>query len=134
MFSNHSNHTRRLALAFLCAVSLLPQARAADGELTIVIDQGLEAALPIAIVPFAPVGDMSGSIDVAEIVRADLARSGQFAPMPPADMPSQPASFTDVNFKDWRVLGMANLVIGKVLRGTDGGFVVEFRVIDVLTS
>jgi TolB protein len=111
--------------------ALLVPAVAAE-ELTIRIDRGSVSALPIAIVSFATVGDMSGATDIAAIVRGDLARSGQFAPMPPEDLPSQPASFSAVNFKDWRLVGMENLVIGKVLRGADGGFVVEFRVIDVL--
>ncbi len=101
-------------------------------ELTIKIDRGLASALPIAVVPFATVGETGSVPDVAAIVSADLARSGQFAPMPAADMPSQPASFSAVNFKDWRLVGMENLVIGKVLRGADGSYVVEFRLVDVL--
>jgi TolB protein len=114
----------------LCAMLLCG---AAPGEeLTIKIDRGSASALPIAVVPFASVGDVAGTTDIASVVRADLARSGQFMPMPPEDLPSQPASFAAVNFKDWRLVGMDNLVIGKVLRGADGGYVVEFRLIDVL--
>ncbi|MGE0486725.1 MAG: Tol-Pal system beta propeller repeat protein TolB [Gammaproteobacteria bacterium] len=115
----------------LCALLAAPAPRAADGELTIRIEQGIASALPIAIVPFATVGETAGIMDIAGVVRADLARSGQFATMPPEDMPSQPASFSAINFKDWRVLGMENLVIGKVLSAPDGGYVVEFRVVDV---
>ncbi len=118
-----------ILLALLAAAWVPAQAR--DGELTIRIEQGIESALPIAVVPFATVGDDTGGVDVAAVVSADLARSGKFAPMPAADLPSRPASFNAVNFKDWRVLGMENLVIGKVLGGADGGFVVEFRVLDV---
>ncbi|MGR8921272.1 MAG: Tol-Pal system beta propeller repeat protein TolB [Gammaproteobacteria bacterium] len=121
-----------VVVAVLAALLLPPPhpVAAADGELTIRIEQGVESALPIAVVPFAAVG-AAATADVAAIVRADLARSGQFAPMPPSDMPSSPASFSAVNFKDWRVLGMENLVIGKILSTPDGGYVVEFRLLDV---
>ncbi|MEQ8230501.1 MAG: Tol-Pal system beta propeller repeat protein TolB, partial [Gammaproteobacteria bacterium] len=112
-------------LAFTAAT-----AGAAD-ELTIRIEEGVASALPIAVVPFSTVGETAPPLDIAGIVRADLARSGQFAAMPPENMPSQPATFNAINFKDWRVVGMENLVIGKLLAAPDGGYVVEFRVVDV---
>ena len=121
-----SRLTALLLVAFLSG----PVVVHAEGELTITIDQGSKSALPIAVVPFAAAGD-SGTVDIAAVIRSDLERSGQFNPMPPADMPSRPTSFTEVNFKDWRVLGQDNLVLGKVVPSGDGGYVVEFRVIDV---
>lgn len=124
---------RRLA-AWLAACALLVAAgtaSAADGGLTIRIEQGIESALPIAIVPFATIGDVQSATNIASVVRADLARSGQFAPMAPEDLPAQPASFSAINFKDWRLLGMENLVIGRVLRAAEGDYVVEFRLVDV---
>ena len=120
--------------ALLCASALTLASRATVAEeLTIVIDKGIKSAIPIAVVPFAAVGD-SINVDVGEVIRADLARSGQFTSLPPADMPSQPGTFSAVNFKDWRVLGRDDLVIGKILSGGDGGYVVEFRVIDVINA
>jgi TolB protein len=103
---------------------------AAEGELTIRIERGIESALPIAVVPFAVIGEPPGT-DVAAVIRADLARSGHFVAMPAEDMPSQPATFAAINFKDWRVLGQENLVIGKIMADNNGGYVVEFRVVDV---
>ena len=117
------------ALLLICHVG---HVSAADGELTIVIDGGSKAALPIAIVPFAGVGEITDAVDIAAIVSADLARSGQFKPMAPADMPAAPASFSSVNFKAWRLIGMENLVVGKLLSAPNGGYVVEFRLLDVI--
>ncbi len=116
-----------LVLSFLVPATAVTQ----TAELTIRIEQGVESALPIAVVPFAPVGEPSPPVDVAAVVSADLARSGHFAPMPAVELPSQPASFSSVNFKSWRAVGMENLVIGKLLRGNDGGYVVEFRLLDI---
>lgn len=135
MFSIRGRKPRaRLVLLAALLISFKPGATAQEGELTITIDAGIESALPIAVVPFATVGMTNASLDIAGIVSADLARSGKFMPMPASDMTSRPASFSAVNFKDWRVLGMENLVIGKVLASPDGGFVVEFRLLDVFSG
>ena len=57
----------------LCALPL--QALAQSRPLEIDIVGGNAAALPIAVVPF---GGNAGDTDIDDIVRADLARSGQF--------------------------------------------------------
>lgn len=104
----------------------------ADEELEIVIDRGIENTLPIAIMPFG--WSQSGSmppIDMMAIVANDLERSGRFTPMAEADMPQKPVQMQDINFKDWRLLGMENLVLGNVRLREDGNYDVEFRLIDV---
>ncbi len=102
--------------------------------LEIRITQGVESALPIAIVPFDWHADVRPSVDVTAIIGGDLRSSGRFAPMPAADLPARPGSFADVNFKDWRLYGMDNLVIGKVKQIADDQFSVEFRIIDVVST
>lgn len=100
------------------------------GPLVIRITQGVEGALPIAIVPFEWAGAPMPQ-DVAQIITSDLTRSGRFKPMPPGDLPSTPSDPGQVNFKDWRTVGMDNLVIGRITASADGGYLVEFRLLDV---
>lgn len=98
----------------------------------IVIDQGVENALPIAVVPFA--WSQSANMppeDVAQVIRQDLARSGRFNTLPPEDMPSKPTSFDQINFSDWRRVGMENVVVGGVKQQDDGNYEVTFRLVDV---
>ena len=98
----------------------------------IVIDQGAENALPIAVVPFA--WSQSASTppeDVAQVIRQDLARSGRFNAIQPNEMPSRPTSFDDINFSDWRRIGMENVVVGGVKLQNDGTYEVTFRLVDV---
>lgn len=124
---------RRALLQVLWAVALLTMgAREAAAVLTIRITQGTEGAQPIAIVPFAPTGSLPASlpVDVAEIVAADLARTGRFAPIAERDLPARPAEASQVNFGDWRKLGTENLVIGRV-RPDHGAYSVEFHLLDV---
>ncbi len=96
--------------------------------LTIDITKSIDSALPIAIVPF---GGEGATVNVSEIIAADLQRSGRFKPMPATDMPAQPHEFSAVNFRDWRLLGMENLVVGNVKTTPGGDYEIEFRLVDV---
>ena len=124
-----------LLLILVAWITLFTGAQAQSRDLLeIRITQGTEGALPIAIVPFDWQADVSPTTDVSSVVAADLRSSGRFAPMPAADLPSRPASFTDINFKDWRLLGMDNLVIGQIKQTAADRFAIELRVIDVISS
>ena len=81
--------------------------------LTIEITQGVEDALPIAIVPFAEDGKKP-SEDIAKIISDDLARTGRFKLFPLKDMLSRPTDPKAIKFQNWRILGVESLVIGKV--------------------
>jgi len=99
--------------------------------LTIEITQGVEGALPIAVVPF----DWQGKVpeapaDVAAIIAADLHRSGRFTTLPQADMLSMPHESTQIRFKDWRILGTENLVVGR-MRALESGYEIRFQLFDV---
>lgn len=126
------NH--RIAPFFIACAALLAAAWSQSGyaELTIRITQGIEGAQPIAIVPFGvPPGTPPPPHDVAQIVANDLTRSGRFSPLPVADLPSRPSDAAAVNFSDFRILGMPNLVIGKVKPLANGNYGVQFRLFDV---
>ncbi|RRQ23017.1 Tol-Pal system beta propeller repeat protein TolB [Thiohalobacter thiocyanaticus] len=111
----------------LCWFALQP----ARAELTIEITSGTEGALPIAVVPFGWGGPGVPPEDVAGIVAADLTRSGQFAPLPEADMLSKPVRPEDISFRDWRAVGVDNLVIGRITPQGEGRYTVDFRLFDV---
>ncbi len=103
-----------------------------QAALTIQITEGIEGALPIAIVPFAvEPGTTGAATDIAEVVRADLARSGRFKPMPVEDLIARPSQGSEVRFSDWRLLGQENLVIGRLRSRSDGRLEVLFQLFDV---
>lgn len=84
------------------------------GELTIEITKGLDNPTNIAVVPFAWKGEGLPAENVANIIGADLHRSGQFAPMPLKSMLSTPSSQNDVHFRDWRASNVEYLLIGQL--------------------
>lgn len=105
-------------------------------SLTIEITEGVEGALPIAIVPFgwnsgAGAPAQKAPVDIAAVVAADLARTGRFAPLPERDLVARPIDGSQVRFGDWRLLGMENLVIGQLSPLGDGRYEVRFQLFDV---
>ena len=104
-----------------------------QAALTIEITQGVEGAVPIAVVPFDTASNRNPPPqDVAGIIAADLARSGRFAPVPEQNLIAQPVETSQVRFQDWRTLGVENLVIGKVETVADNEYRIQFRLLDVL--
>jgi len=101
----------------------------AHADLTIEITQGVVGATPIAVVPFGPVG-ANLPVDVADVISADLKRSGRFAPVARNDLIARPYEASQVNFRDWRLLKADNLVIGKVTP-FGAGYVAQFQLFDV---
>jgi len=104
----------------------------ASAELRIEISQGVEKAIPVAVVPFGWEGSGAAPFDIAEVVAADLARSGRYAPLPREDMVSRPTEGRQVDFGDWRLLGTDIVVIGRLIAEGGDAFMIEFQVFDVL--
>jgi len=103
-----------------------------QARLMIEITGGAEGAQPIAIVPFAQPRDSGPPVaDVAAIIAADLARTGRFRPMPRGDMTATPHTAAEVDLRDWRLLAIDNLVIGRIARTAAGGYELDFILFDV---
>lgn len=118
----------------LCLLGLCLPAAAAHAALTIEITEGVPGALPIAIVPFGVEGQGVPPEDIGAIVAADLKRSGRFAPLPERDLLARPHEGREVNFRDWRVLGVEGLTVGKVRATGAGQYTVQFQLFNVFQA
>jgi len=124
--------TMKLLLRISVFLLLLPGA-VAQAALTIEITQGVQGALPIAVVPFGWSGGAQPLPEnIAAIISADLRRSGRFEPLPDRDLVAHPTDAAQVLFSNWRMVNVDNLVIGKVTQTTDGQYTVEFQLFDIL--
>ncbi|MBK8639219.1 MAG: Tol-Pal system beta propeller repeat protein TolB [Chromatiaceae bacterium] len=120
---------------FLLSLLLVGLARPALADLTIEIVGGQEGAQPIAVVPFGAPEGVGGTMeDLAQVIAADLGRTGRFKPLPRGDMPANPQTAEAVDLRDWRVLAMNNLVVGQINRRPDGLYQVDFALIDVYSG
>ncbi|HSM10819.1 MAG TPA: Tol-Pal system beta propeller repeat protein TolB [Lysobacter sp.] len=119
-------------LAALLAL-LLPLAAAAQQQgLEIDIVGGSAAALPIAVVPMPYQGTGTApETDIAQVITADLNRSGQFRGLPARDIVERPVRGSEVNYPTWRALNQDYLVVGRVVDAGGGSYRVEYELFDV---
>lgn len=105
----------------------------AQADLTIEIDQSNANALPIGIVPFEwKHSNKAPAEDIAKIVGADLYRSGKFKAVSEDNMPGRPSTPDDINYDQWKRIGVDNVLIGKIDMDSNGLYSIEMRFMDVL--
>ncbi|RUO37362.1 Tol-Pal system beta propeller repeat protein TolB [Aliidiomarina shirensis] len=108
-------------------------AASAQSTLEIVITEGQNSARPVAIVPFQWLGEGEAPYNFAEIVMADLRRSGRFNPIDSAQMPGQPGKDLDVeDYAAWGRLGVEAMLVGEVSPLSGNRFQVTYELIDPL--
>lgn len=101
----------------------------ARAQLKIEITSGVTDPIPIALVPF-----VGASMDVAEVVQADLVRSGRFRALARERQPGAPTRAADVVVANWRAAGTDYVVVGRVVQVMDAAVAVDFELVNVLTG
>ena len=122
------------ALAVACGPVLCAAARA---EIRIDITKGQVQPLPIAITDFtgANPADAKLGVDVAQVVSADLERSGLFKPIDKRAFIQTAESLQSApRFADWRQINAQALVTGAAERQPDGRLKVDFRLWDIFAE
>ena len=125
--------SRRVSQAMLCGIflavlTLLPLA--ASAQLDVVITRSTQRAIPIAVVPFEWRVTLGLPYDLAQVVEADLERTGQFAPLGRELMITRPASFAEMRLGNWRIMDVEAVLMGHVT-GSESEFLIEFELVDV---
>lgn len=122
----------RQKLAYLFGlIFLFGISQAVFANVRIVIDEGIDTARPIAVVPFKWNGPGEAPADIATIVSDDLRNSGKFNPIPVANMPQLPVTAAEVTPSLWTKLGIDAIVIGEVTP-ENGKFRVSYQLIDTI--
>ena len=108
---------------------VLPPAEAA---LTIHITEGVDSAMPIAIVPFAGEAATKPLVILTDVVAADLTRTGRFAPISDKDMIERPTEGARVNHSLWKNKGIDSVVVGKIQIDPHGVYNAQFELVDII--
>lgn len=127
--------TRILIFLRFCFVFLLAcWPFGAQAALTIEIVGGAAQQIPIAIVPFAQAaGTQARQQDtIANIIGADLRRSGLFRVLETRGVTNQPSTMEQVRYAEWAALQAQALTIGSVESLPGNRLKVTFRLLDVL--
>ena len=112
-----------------CALLLPLCAAAAQAEFRVDISQGVEQGIPIALVA------QSGSErKLAEVMGADLARSGFFRVLDPAGTPQAAVSGEDLNWDAWDGNPAEYAVVTVVQHLASGRLQLDLRLFDLLAG
>lgn len=117
----------RLKLTIWC--SLLLVSSWANAALEIEISGGGAQQVPIAIVPFAQ-GDVQENI--ANIIGADLRRSGMFRVLETGGIVSRPTDVTQIKYAEWAALQAQAIAVGRIEVLPGNRLKVSFKLADVL--
>lgn len=128
---NMNMNMKQLGKCALVA-TLLVMCAPTSALLTIEVTRGMASGIPIAIVPFEYKGvKLKRENRPADIIAADLMRSGRFDAVSRKDFIGKPHELKDVRYENWRLLKTEVLVIGQVEKIAGDLFEVRFRLIDV---
>lgn len=118
---------RPLILALACVFAFCLAAPAARAEIEVNVNRGDLQPLPIAVPAF---GGQQGA-DIAQVISANLQRSGLFRPLDPAGYLERDINIAvQPRFNDWKQISAQALVNGQVT--VEGGRLrVDFRLWDV---
>jgi TolB protein len=127
-----SNYKKILSTAFF--VITLCYASAGWAILHLVLTQGVDSALPIAIVPFAQ-PTTAVATDVSAVMTSDLQNSGRFKPMTDFIAEQMPHQASDVQTSGqlayWQKQGVTYVVVGKVTTVANQQYQVSYSLINV---
>lgn len=124
----------RFVCRIACGVVLAVASISANAQLVIEITRGQENAIPVAVVPFGWESTGAAPFDVAQVVAADLQRSGRFAPLDRKDMIDRPSAGDQIRFQDWRYLKSDFIAVGKLIPEGPDRFAAQFELYNVLTG
>lgn len=99
----------------------------------IVITQGIDAATPIAVLPFKWLGTGEAPANIQEIISADLRNSGKFDPISLTRLPQQSInSVSEIQTELWSSSNVNTVVIGNIKPAEQNGkYEVSYQLIDI---
>lgn len=116
-------------LVVLCCVAGL----AVADEKNISVTDGVNRAIPIAVVPFGWQGGTVLPEDMADIIGNDLRNSGMYEPIPRQNMISLPTQAGEIIYRDWQALGAQYVLVGSIAP-TGGRLQVQFALFNVASQ
>lgn len=122
---------RYLSFLFIFIVFSTSSYAALDLELT----QGINAALPIAVIPFAnQQANVSGDKTLTQIISNDLQNSGQFRVKGSGLLGEQPTTAEQIDSEVWRQRGVDDVLVGQIKSLGRHRFRVSFQLVSTVEA
>lgn len=119
----------------ICVVGCLFVINSAFATLSLELTQGMSAAVPIALIPFAhdSMATVPGNTTMTAVIHNDLQNSGEFKVIEPGLFDSSTSAANQIDFQHWQKRGVNNLILGSVKPLADGRYQVSFELLNVYT-
>ncbi len=125
------NNMKRVLCALISVFCVWVSQSAAQAALEVNVNKAKREPLPIAVVDFLSSDAQSSSMAVAQVIAADLERSGLFRPIDQAAFIEKTSSLSSPpHFASWRQISAAALVRG-TSRMVGNNLEIEFHIYDV---
>lgn len=122
---------KKIIIAFIILLST----QIVSAAYRIQITQGVESAIPITIIPFSWQGTGAvAPVAVDEVIKDDLARSGEIDPINVKDFSQLPRKLEQVDFNYWRKQEVDALVMGQIKQLAPQRYLISFTLIDPLQN
>lgn len=128
---HHMKSSKQWITIFILMIGFIYARPGMASLMNIVVDGGQVDGIPIAIAPFAMEGGDRGFEDIAKVIWSDLKSSGQFNPVPMAEIRQRPSDVASVQFPYWQNLGVEDLVIGRIQKN-GSRYTIHFELLDVV--
>jgi TolB protein len=116
-------------------IGLVVMSMPVRAALDIVITEGVDAARPIAVIPFVWQGQGPMPQQISDVVMSDLARSGTFKPLDELSLPQKNISkVSQFVAKDWSRVDAEAVVMGSVKPYGDDQYLVTFDLVDLVKA
>ncbi|WP_394393287.1 Tol-Pal system beta propeller repeat protein TolB [Shewanella woodyi] len=116
-------------------LGLVVMSMPARAALDIVITEGVDAARPIAVIPFVWQGQGPAPQQISDVVMSDLARSGTFNPLDELGLPQRNiAKVSQFVAKEWSNVAAEAVVMGSVKPMGPDQFLVNFELVDLVKA
>ncbi|MFN3235096.1 MAG: Tol-Pal system beta propeller repeat protein TolB [Gammaproteobacteria bacterium] len=99
--------------------------------LNLELTQGIQSAVPIAIVPFENEQSQQANNQVSQVISADLNNSSEFKVTTGKHLPAYPYDTTLMQLKPWQNLGVEDVLIGRIKALNDGRYQVTASLVSV---
>jgi len=124
-----------MLLRLFLSLSIIIFSAQASARLDILITEGVNTARPIAVVPFKWLGNGPKPEEFADIISADLQRSGKFSPIALNKMPNTPSNSNDVDYAQWHKMGVEAIVIGEIKPTAEANkYSITYELLNVVTG
>ena len=124
----------RSNLIYFLILFILFFAATSQAALNLELTQGINAAIPITIIPFSGQTDWQSPTNIAAIVTEDLQNSGRFNVKKNDDPNHQPHQARQVNFSFWQKQKINNLVVGQIIHLSSGQYQIHCQVLNVFNN